>query len=123
MTQYMLSVVGSAEFDAANAAMTPEQMQELSDAIDTFNDKLKAAGAWVFGCGLEPIELSTTVDNTGAEAIVTDGPFAESKEWIGGFWILELPDLDAALEWATEASKACAGKVEVRPFQPEPPAG
>ncbi len=64
--------------------------------------------------------MSTTVDNTGAEAIVTDGPFAESKEWIGGFWILELPDLDAALEWATEASKACAGKVEVRPFQPEP---
>ncbi len=48
---------------------------------------------------------------------MTDGPFAESKEWVGGFWVLDLPDLDAALEWATEASKACEGKVEVRPFQ------
>jgi hypothetical protein len=77
------------------------------------------AGVWVFGGGLVPREAATTVDNTGAQPIVTDGPFAESKEWLGGFWILELPDLDAALTWATEASRACAGKVEVRPFQDE----
>ena len=66
--------------------------------------------------------MSTTVDNTGAEAIVTDGPYAETKEWIGGFWVFELPTSTPPSQWATEASKACAGKVEVRPFQAEPPA-
>ena len=116
MTQYMLSVVGSAEFEATNAAMTPEQMQPVFDAVDRFNDELKTGGAWVFAGGLAPLETSTTVDNTGAEPIVTDGPFAESKEWIGGFWIIEAPDLDAALAWAVGASKACAARVEVRPF-------
>ena len=118
MTQYMLAVHGTVddpEFDL-------DAMQPVFDAVDKVNKKMMDAGVWVFGGGLEPIDVSTTVDNTGEEAIVTDGPFAESKEWIGGFWILELPDLDAALEWATEASKACQGKVEVRPFQPEPPA-
>jgi hypothetical protein len=122
MTQYMLSVLSSAEIDAANAALTPEQIQPMFDSVDRFNDKLKAEGAWVFAGGLTPMDTATRVDNTGAEPLITDGPFAESKEWIGGFWILELPDLDAALQWATEASKACAGKVEVRPFQPEPAA-
>ena len=118
MTQYMLTVVGSAEFEAANAARTPEQAQPIDDAIDRFNEQLKGAGAWVFAGGLAPIETATTVDNTGVEAIVTDGPFVESKEWIGGFWIIEAPDLDAALTWAVAGSKACANRVEVRPFNP-----
>ena len=118
MPQYMLSVVGSAEFEATNAAMTPEQSQPIFDAIDRFNDELKAEGAWVFAGGLAPIETATTIDNTGAEPLVTDGPFVESKEWIGGFWIIEAPDLDAALKWAAGGSKACAGRVEVRPFDP-----
>ena len=64
-------------------------------------------------------ETSTTVDNTGDEPILTDGPFAESKEWLGGFWIIEAPDLDAALAWARKGSAACQGPVEVRPFQAE----
>jgi hypothetical protein len=113
MTKYMLAVHGTVddpEFDL-------EAMQPVFEAVDVFNKKAMDAGIWVFGGGLEPIDVSTTVDNTGPDAIVTDGPFAESKEWIGGFWIFDLPDLDTALEWATEASKACAGKVEVRPFQ------
>ena len=113
MTKYMLTVHGTVddpEFDL-------ETMQPVFEAVDAYNKLAMDAGIWVFGGGLEPIDVSTTVDNTGAEAIVTDGPFAESKEWIGGFWIFDLPDLDAALQWATEASKACAGKVEVRPFQ------
>jgi hypothetical protein len=118
MTQYMLAVHGTVD----DPDVDLEKMQPVFEAVDRVNKLMMDAGVWVFGGGLEPIEVSTTVDNTGAEAIVTDGPFAESKEWIGGFWILELPDLDAALQWATEASKACAGKVEVRPFQPEPPA-
>jgi hypothetical protein len=113
MTKYMLAVHGTVddpEFDL-------EAMKPVFEAVDAYNKKAMDAGIWVFGGGLEPIDVSTTVDNTGSEAIVTDGPFAESKEWIGGFWIFDLPSLDAALEWATEASKACAGKVEVRPFQ------
>ena len=118
MTQYMLAVHGTVD----DPELDPETIQPIFEAVDRVNKKMVDAGVWVFGGGLEPIEVATTVDNTGAEAIVTDGPFAESKEWIGGFWILELPDLDAALQWATEASKACAGKVEVRPFQPEPAA-
>ena len=66
-----------------------------------------------------PIETATTVDNSGGEEVVVDGPFAETKEWLGGFWIITAPDLDAALRWAQEGSRACAGKVEVRPFQAE----
>ena len=114
MTQYMLTVHGTVddptEFDL-------EAMQPVFEAVDRFNKKTEDAGVWVFAGGLEPIDTATTVDNTGAQPVITDGPFAESKEWVGGFWVLDLPDLDAALEWASEASKACAGKVEVRPFQ------
>jgi hypothetical protein len=115
MTQYLLSV-----HDTADSTMPPEvEMQKIYAAVDRFNEKLQAAGAWVFGGGLHPIESATTVDATGDETIVTDGPFAESKEYLGGFWIVEAPDLDAALKWAAEGSAACAGKVEVRPFQDE----
>ena len=92
----------------------------MYEAVDRFNTKARDAGIWVFAGGLQPAELATVVDGTGDEAIVTDGPYLETKEWIGGFWIFELPDLDAALEWAKEASVACGGKVEVRPFQDEP---
>jgi hypothetical protein len=116
MTQYMLAVHGTAD----DPEVDPEAIQPAFEAVDVVNKKMMDAGVWVFAGGLEPIDVATTVDNTGGEPIITDGPFAESKEWLGGFWILELPDLDAALEWATEASKACRGKVEVRPFQAEP---
>ena len=116
MTQYMLSV-HHCEGEEMPSSM--EEIQPIFDAVDRFNQKLQADGIWVFGGGLEPVETSTTVDNTGGQAIITDGPFAESKEWLGGFWVIEAPDLDAALKLATEASAACRGKVEVRPFQSE----
>jgi hypothetical protein len=122
MTQYLLAVNGSAADAEAQAQMTMEDMQPIFEAVDTFNQKLKAEGAWVFAGGLQPVETTTTVDNTGAEMIVSDGPYVESKEWLGGFWVIEAPDLDAALAWAAEGSKACAGRVEVRPFQDEPEA-
>jgi hypothetical protein len=122
MSQYLLAVNGNAADAEAQAKMTLEDMQPMFDAVDKFNQKLQAAGAWVFAGGLEPIESTTTVDGTGAEPIITDGPYVESKEWLGGFWVIEAPDLDAALKWAAEGSKACAGRVEVRPFQAEPPA-
>ena len=116
MTQYMLSVH---HVEGEEMPSSPEEIQPIFDAVDRFNQKLQAEGIWVFGGGLEPVETSTTVDNTGGQAIITDGPFAESKEWLGGFWVIEAPDLDAALKLATEASAACRGKVEVRPFQSE----
>lgn len=118
MTQYMLSVHhdGTEDFEA----MAPDELQAIFAAVDTFNDEVRTAGKWVFAGGLQPIESSTTVDNTSGEAIVTDGPFAESKEYLGGFWIIEAADLDEALDWAKRGSAACRGKVEVRPFQAEP---
>jgi hypothetical protein len=114
MTQYLLSV-HSVEGEAVPEG---EELQKIFNAVDAFNNKVRDAGAWVFAGGLEGLEAAKTVDGTGSEPIVTDGPFAESKEWLGGFWIIEVPDLDAALKWATEGSAACAGKVEVRPFAP-----
>jgi hypothetical protein len=116
MTQYLMSV------HAVDGDPTPEdaELQRMFAQVDRFNQKLMDAGAWVFAGGLEDIAATTTVDGTGAQPVVTDGPFAESKEWIGGFWVIEAPDLDAALKWAIEGSAACGGKVEVRPFQPGP---
>ena len=122
MTQYLLAVNGSAADVEAQAQMTMADFQPMFEAVEAFNEKLRAEGAWVFAGGLQPIESTTTVDNTGAETVITDGPYVESKEWIGGFWVIEAPDLDAALKWAAEGSKACQGRVEVRPFQDEPQA-
>ena len=114
MTQYMLAV-----HDDGSDPYAPDEIQTVYDTVDRFNQQLQADGYWVFGGGLKPIEAATTVDATGDEVITTDGPFAESKEYLGGFWIIEAPDLDAALKIATEASKACRGAVEVRPFEAE----
>lgn len=116
MTQYLLSVHSGPD----DYARSLEEMQPVFEAVDAYNQKARDAGIWVFAGGLQPGDLATVVDNTGAEPILTDGPYLETKEWIGGFWVFELPDLDAALQWATEASQACGGPVEVRPFQAEP---
>jgi hypothetical protein len=116
MTQYMLSVN---HVEGEPTPTDPAEIQPIYDAVDAFNEKVREAGAWVFAGGLQPIETTTTVDGRGAEPIVTDGPFVESKEWLGGFWIIEAPDLDAALKWAAEGSAACRGRVEVRPFEPD----
>lgn len=115
MTLYMLSVHhdGTEDFEGK----TPEELQPVFEAVDRFNKEVQDAGAWVFAGGLEPIEASTTVDNTKGQALVTDGPFSESKEFLGGFWIIKAADLDEALAWAQRGSAACAGRVEVRPFQ------
>jgi hypothetical protein len=117
MTQYLLAVHGNEE---QYAAIPPEQMQEMFAAVDKFNEKLQAEGSWVFGGGLMPAETATVVDGTGESPVMTDGPYLETKEHIGGFWVIEAPDLDAALKLAAEGSAACQGKVEVRPFQAEP---
>ena len=105
--QYMVSVIA----DAASLATADEMA-----AIDTFNDQLQAEGHWVFAGGLAAPSAATVIDNRGGEAVFTDGPFLESKEYLAGFWIIEAADLDVALKYAAEGSKACNRKVEVRPF-------
>jgi hypothetical protein len=91
---------------------TPTEMA----AIDEFNDQLKAEGHWVFAGGLDSPSTATVIDNRGAEALFTDGPFVETKEYLAGFWVVEAADLDVALKLAADGSKACNRKVEVRPF-------
>ena len=105
--QYLVSVI----HDAPGLA-TPDEME----AINTFNDQLQADGHWVFAGGLAAPSSATVIDNRGGEAMFTDGPFVESKEFLAGFWIIEAADLDVALKLAAEGSKACNRKVEVRPF-------
>jgi hypothetical protein len=94
-------------------------MQIAFRQVDAFNSELQAAGQWVFGGGLEAPDIATVVNAKDGETVITDGPFAESKEQLGGFWVIEAPDLDAALALAERASAACMGPVEVRPFQAE----
>ena len=108
--KYLVSVIHD-RFDYA----TPAEMA----AIDAFNDRLKAEGHWVFAGGLGLPSTATVVDNRGEEALFTDGPFVETKEYLAGFWIIEAPDLDVALKLAAEGSRACNRKVEVRPFHSE----
>jgi hypothetical protein len=105
--QYLISVIDD--------GTGPETATEDA-AIDVFNDRLKTEGYWVFAGGLGTPDPATVVDNRGAEVVVTDGPFLESKEYLVGFWIIQAPDLDVALELAAEGSKACNRKIEVRPF-------
>ena len=119
MTQYMLSVWHSDRYPVPD---DPAVMQKAVAQVDAVNQELMDKGLWVFGGGLHEPSSATVVQATEADPVLTDGPFAESKEQLGGFWVLELPDLDAALEWAAKCSAACMGPVEVRPFQDEPPA-
>ncbi|MBZ2198758.1 YciI family protein [Occultella gossypii] len=117
MTQYLLSIWST---DQEMADIPAEGLEEAYAQVGAFNDSLQQAGAWVFGGGLEPSSTATKVDSTQGDAVVTDGPFLETKEQLGGFWVIEAPDLDAALAYADQASKACFSPVEVRPFQAVP---
>lgn len=121
MTQYMLSVHHTGPDDEA-FQLSEDEMQATFAAVDKFNQKITEQGLWVFGGGLQMPDTATVVSAQKGETVITDGPWAETKEFLGGFWVLELPDLDAALKLAEEASAACNGPVEVRPFQEEPPA-
>ncbi|SDO39653.1 YciI family protein [Lentzea jiangxiensis] len=106
--QYLFSVV-----DDGTGITGPE----VDAAIDVFNDRLRAGGHWVFAGGLASPDAATVVDNRDGAALVTDGPFLESKEYLAGFWVVEAPDLDVALALASAGSRSCHRKVEVRPFR------
>ena len=105
--QYLVSVI-----DDKTGSATPTEMA----AINAFNDRLEAQGHWVFAGGLASPDTATVIDNRGGKAMFTDGPFLESKEYLAGFWVIEAPDLDVALKLATEGSKACNRRAELRPI-------
>lgn len=118
MTQYLLSV-HSVEGEAAEP-MTGEQMQQVYQQVMDLQAEMKSAGAWVFGGRLHEPGTATVVRMSGGEMLATDGPFAESREHLGGFYIVAAEDLDAALGWASRTSAIIGAPIEVRPFQDDP---
>jgi hypothetical protein len=115
MPQYLLSVHSVA--GEVGEPMTDEEMQQSWKQIQVLNEELKSAGAWVFGGALYDPDTATVVRMSGGEVLSTDGPFAESKEHLGGFYIIEAEDLDAALAWASKTTAAVGKPIEVRPFR------
>jgi hypothetical protein len=118
MAQYLLAVHGSGE----NPYSTPEEMQQAFAAVGEFNAELQASGNWVFAGGLLPAETAKVVRLKDGAVLRTDGPYLESKEHIGGFWVVDVADDAAAIALAEKATVACQNAVEVRPFQPIPEA-
>lgn len=114
MAEYLLSVWHDEEYVVD---FSGEEMQRIAAQVGRLNEELQAAGAEVYGAGLQPASSATVVRSAGGEVSMTDGPYAESKEQMGGFWVIDAPDFDAALEWAKKAATACEGPVELRPMQ------
>jgi len=114
MSQYLMSVWHDEEYEIDFS--TPDA-QRLAAQVDTFNTELQERGAWVFAGGLHPASSATVVRSDGGKVSMTDGPYAETKEQMGGFWVIEASDLDAALDLAGRAAAACETPVEVRPLQ------
>ena len=115
MKQYLLSI-----YQPEGDPPPPEILEKVMRDVDAVNQELKAAGAWVFAGGLRAPSAATVVRLQDADLLTTDGPFAEGKEHIGGFYIIKAPDLDAALEWGRKLAQATTLPIEVRPFQDQP---
>ena len=113
MKQYLLSV----HYVEGQPEPEPEAIQQAYKDVDALNAEIQQQGAWVFGGGLETPDIATVVRDQNGQIVTTDGPFAEAKEHLGGFWVIKCEDLDAALAWAERATRACQAPVEVRPFQ------
>lgn len=114
-----MSVFGAAERNEFGDYPDKESMLQSFADTGAFNEKLEKEGHFVFADGLAEATTATTVDGRDGKPVVTDGPYLEAKEYLGGFWVIEAADLDEALALAAEGSKACRGKIEVRPFQTE----
>jgi hypothetical protein len=112
MTQYLLSV-----YQPDGPVPGPEVIEPIARGVDEVNRDLRAAGAWVFSGGLHAPETATVLHAKDGEVVVTDGPYTEGKEHLGGFTIIDVPDLDAALRWADRLAKIIMLPIEVRPFQ------
>ena len=116
MAQYLLSVWHDEEYVVD---FSGEDMQRIGAQVGALNDELAGAGAEVFGGGLQPASSATVLRSANGAVSMTDGPYAETKEQMGGFWVIEADDFEAALEWARKATVACEAPVELRPFQSE----
>ena len=114
MPQYLMSVWHDEDYVVD---FDTEEFRRIGPQVGAFNEELQSSGAWVFADGLMPSSSATVVRVSGDAVSMTDGPYAETKEQMGGFWVIEAADLDEALAWATKASRACEGPVELRPFQ------
>jgi hypothetical protein len=112
MKQYLLNI-----YQPDGDSLPPESLEKVMRDVNTLNEELRAAGAWVFGGGMYSPTTATVVRLREGEVLVTDGPFAEGKEHVGGFWIIAALDLDAALVWARKATQATTVPVEVCPLQ------
>jgi hypothetical protein len=112
MAQYLLSV-----YQPVGPAPAPEVLAPIMQDLENLNRDMKAAGVWVFAAGLHPTDTATVVRQQGPEVLLTDGPFVEGKEHLGGFTVIDAPDLDAALGWAGKLARATTLPIEVRPIQ------
>jgi hypothetical protein len=115
MTQYLMSI-----YQPDGGTPSPEILEAVGRELHVLNQELKSAGAWVFARGLHAPSTATVVRVRDRELVMTDGPYVEGKEHVGGFWIIDAPDLDAALGWAGKAARATTLPIEVRPFQDVP---
>ena len=115
MSQYLLSVW----YPEGGTMPEPETLARITADLEVVNADLRAAGAWVFAAGLYPPSTATVLTPTSGEVLVTDGPYVESKEVLGGFSIIEAPDLDAALGWGRRMAEAVTVPIEIRPIQSE----
>jgi hypothetical protein len=115
MTRYLLSI-----YQPDGDPPPPDFMEQVARDLHALNEDLKAAGSWVFTGGLHAAHTATVVRRRDGEQLITDGPYAEGKEHVGGFWIIDAADLDAAIGWADRAAAATTLPIEVRPFQDVP---
>lgn len=122
MTQYFLSLPHDSAAEPTMADMDPAELQAVFEQVDAFNTALQEQGAWVFAGGLHPPSTATTVDNTGDSPVLVDGPFVEATEYLGGFWVIEAENDEAAIVWTKQASRALQSRVEVRALQSRPDA-
>ena len=119
MTQYLLSVHSAGGGDEARDQMTDEELRRGYEQVHALEDEMKSTGAWVFGGRLSAPDTANVVRAWGGKVMTTDGPFVESKEVLGGFYIIEAATVDAALAWASKTSELVSMPIEVRPFWSE----
>src|SRR5215470_14183589 len=114
MKQYLLSV-----YQPDGPIPEPEALATITRDLQALNEDMQAAGVWVFAGGLHPADSATVLRPRDGDVLITDGPFTEGKEHLGGFTIIKAPDLDAALEWARRYALVTTLPIKVRPFQGE----